>query len=732
MIRFEDIEDKVRQNYPGEDLSLLKKAYVFSAKEHVNQFRMSGEPYLAHPLEVSNILADLGLDVVTVTVGLLHDVVEDTLVNIETIEKMFGPETAALVDGVTKISQIPFSSTEHKQAENFRKLLLAMSNDLKVILVKLADRLHNMRTLQYLSPEKRIRISLETMDIYAPISNRLGMGRMKGELEDLAFMYLEPERYRETIAMIEKRRGIGEKFIKEVEKQLMHLVSDENIPLEIESRMKRVHSIHSKMMRMRIPFEKVYDFVAIRCITDTLPQCYSLLGIVHNAWKLIPGRFKDYISMPRPNGYQSIHTTLISEKGFPFEVQIRTREMHRRAEEGIAAHWKYKQEHFPDQQTDLRFSWLQNLLEWQQEVQDPHEFISNLKVDLFPQEVYIFSPKGDVITLPQGATPVDFAFAIHTEIGHRCYEAKVNGTTVPLDYHLQNGEIVEIATSKEKSPSRGWLQFVRTSKARNHIRQWLKKREKKEYADLGKKILEKETARRHLTVKDIESSSSFVAELKRLDLSDLSELHRAIGIGRLKANEFVQGLFPEESAPGDEQERPESIKDKMLNVFRKDDSFIIQGHNDAIADRASCCNPIPGEAIIGVFSPGKGIIVHSRYCAGLQTYTPDSELLIDVHWGKVNRDVYYTVVLEVQCDDRKGMIADISNRITKFDVNIRNFQAETNQNNYGLFLITLEVIEMKQLEKVIRTLSSLKNVYEVNRVDNRKSGEIREDAVTSE
>jgi len=721
MIRFEDIEEKVRQNYPNADLALLKKAYVFSAKEHANQFRKSGEPYMDHPLEVANILADMGLDLVAVTVGLLHDIVEDTLTDLAAVEKMFGPEVATLVDGVTKISQIPFTSTEHKQAENFRKLLLAMSNDVKVILVKLADRLHNMRTLQYLEPDKRVRIARETMDIYAPIANRLGMGKIKGQLEDLSFLYLEPEKYRETIAMIEKRRAAGERFIREVENRLYDLSAKHLIGIEIQSRIKRVYSVHSKMRRMKVPFEKIYDFVAVRCIAESLPDCYTLLGIVHNTWKLIPGRFKDYISMPRPNGYQSVHTTLISDKGIPFEIQIRTREMHRRAEEGIAAHWKYKEARFSQDDSDQRFTWLRHLLEWQKEVEDPHEFISNLKVDLYPQEVYIFTPRGDVITLPIGATPVDFAFAIHSEVGRHCSQALVNNEPVPLDYPLGNGEIVEIITARDRHPSRDWLGFVRTAKARSQIRQWLKSQETMEYKELGRQMLEKEGQRHRLALKAITGHPQMPEKLAGHDLADIDALYAAIGLGRIIPRQFLETLFHGELEEETEKDVVEIITDKVKNVFRRGGpSFQVSEIDSVIVERARCCEPIRGEEIIGHFTPGHGLIVHARNCAALEKSFTHAERLVDVSWGKPAKDEVFTVTLQLNCADRKGMIADVSKKISELNVNIRRFDARADERHHGIFQVTMDVQDIKQLEKVVRILKSLKDVEDIARVvDNR-------------
>ncbi len=493
MIRFEDLLEKVRAYNPDADLELLRRAYVFSAFEHKGQVRHSGEPYMVHPLEVADFLADLKLDVVAIASGLLHDVVEDTLTTIERIEELFGPEVAHVVEGVTKISTIPFSSSEERQAENFRKMLLAMVDDIRVILVKLADRLHNMRTLHHLPEERRVKIAQETLDIYAPIANRLGMSKVKNELEDLCFRYLEPKAYNSLRSRVESRRRGAEGQIDELKTTLTAKLTEAQVPyVEIDGRIKRLYSIWQKLKKQKIELDQVYDFVALRIITRSVKDCYATLGIIHNTWSPVPGRIKDFIAMPRPNGYQSLHTSVISEKGTPFEVQIRTDEMHQQAEEGIAAHWKYKEGRIGDQRDERYFQWMRQLLEWQQEVRDPQEFINNLKIDLYPEEVYIFTPRGEVKALPRGATPLDFAYAIHTDVGHRCVGARVNGKMVPLRTRLKNGEIVEIITQAGHTPSRDWLNYVVTSRARQKIRHFVQLEEKERSVELGRKLFDKD------------------------------------------------------------------------------------------------------------------------------------------------------------------------------------------------------------------------------------------------
>src|SRR5499426_597341 len=506
MIRLEEILDRVEKHHPGDNLDLIRRAYIFSAKEHKGQLRASGEPYLTHPLEVANLLAEMKMDAVTVSVGLLHDVVEDTLTTLDKIEELFGPDVAHIVDGVTKISQIEFTSKEEKQAENFRKMLLAMTDDIRVIMVKFADRLHNMRTLQFLSGERREAIARETMEIYAPLANRLGMGRMRGELEDLAFSYLDPKAYQELKDAVDRKRRSHEAFLAEITKIVEAKMKEHDIPCITESRLKRLYSIHLKLKKQRITTDQVFDLLALRIITDNVKNCYAALGVIHNTWRQVPGRIKDFIAMPRPNMYQSLHTSVIAG-GQPFEVQIRTAEMHRVAEEGIAAHWKYKDGKLvADNREDQRVSWLRHLVEWQQEMKDPADFLSTLKIDLYPEEVYTFTPKGKVVTLPRDATPVDFAYAIHTEVGHSCIGAKINARMTPLRTKLRNGDIVEIITQPGHKPSRDWLSFVKTSRARNKIRHWLTQQESEKAIELGRKMLEKEARKYKKNAKELLAS----------------------------------------------------------------------------------------------------------------------------------------------------------------------------------------------------------------------------------
>jgi GTP pyrophosphokinase len=714
MIRFEDLVEKVRSYSPDADLELLRRAYVFSAFEHKGQVRHSGEPYMVHPLEVADFLADLKLDVVTIVAGLLHDVVEDTLTTIERITELFGAEVAHVVEGVTKISAISFSSSEERQAENFRKMLLAMVDDIRVILVKLADRLHNMRTLHHLPEERRIKIAQETLDIYAPIANRLGMSKVKNELEELSFKYLEPRYYESLRSRVEARRRQIEGGIDELTQNLARKLAEAQVPVvEIDGRVKRLYSIAQKLKKQKIELEQVYDFVALRVVTKTVKDCYAALGIIHNTWSPVPGRIKDFIAMPRPNGYQSLHTSVISERGAPFEVQIRTEEMHRQAEEGIAAHWKYKEGRIGDQRDDRYFQWLRQLLEWQQEVRDPQEFIHNLKIDLYPEEVYIFTPRGEVKSLPRGATPVDFAYAIHTDIGHKCVGARVNGKMVPLRTRLKNGDIVEIVTAAGHGPSRDWLNFVATSRARQKIRHFVQAEEKARSIELGRRILEKEARRFNLNPKTLLEGEAFAKLAEEYGKAD--ELLASIGYGKLAARTVLVKLVPQEQL----QERPPEgrVASVVRRVLRSgEDRIKVNGFDDLMVFRARCCNPIRGEKIVGYISRGKGVSVHSANCPNVINLLYDPERRIDVEWDdKGGAEARYTVRLTMQVEDRKGILADVSAKVADINTNIRSVEATTDEDHRGRIDMTVEIDDLKHLEKVMKSLRRVEGVLGVER-----------------
>jgi GTP diphosphokinase / guanosine-3',5'-bis(diphosphate) 3'-diphosphatase len=715
MIRFEDVVEKVRAYSPDADLELLRRAYVFSAFEHKGQVRHSGEPYMVHPLEVANFLADIKLDVVAIAAGLLHDVVEDTLTTIERITELFGPEVAHVVEGVTKISVIPFSSSEERQAENFRKMLLAMVDDIRVILVKLADRLHNMRTLHHLPDERRVRTAQETLDIYAPIANRLGMSKLKNELEELSFRYLEPKSYESLKATIEARRRATEGIIDELKRTLTAKLVEAEVPLvEIDGRIKRLYSIAQKLKRQKIDLDQVYDFVALRVVTGSVRDCYAALGIIHNTWSPVPGRIKDFIAMPRPNGYQSLHTSVISDQGTAFEVQIRTEEMHRQAEEGIAAHWKYKEGRVGQDRDDRYFQWLRQLLEWQQEVRDPQEFIHNLKIDLYPEEVYTFTPRGEVKALPRGATPIDFAYAIHTDIGHKCVGARVNGKMVPLRTRLKNGDIVEIVTAAGHAPSRDWLSFVVTSRARNKIRHYVQAEEKARSIELGRRVFDKEARRFGLNPKQLLESAPFQAIAEEYGGGKADELLASIGYGKLSARMVLGKLVPSEQL----QERPP--ENKVVSVVRRvlrsgEDRIKVSGIDDLMVSRARCCNPIRGEKIVGYISRGKGVSVHSASCPNVMNLLYDPERRIEVEWDKGTDEARYTVRLTMQVEDRKGILADVSAKVADVNTNITSVEATIDDDHRGRINMTVEINDLKHLEKVLKSLRTVAGVLDVER-----------------
>ncbi|MGH9255997.1 MAG: RelA/SpoT family protein, partial [Vicinamibacterales bacterium] len=663
MIRFDTLLDRVRSYSPEADLELLRRAYAFSALEHKGQVRHSGEPYLVHPLEVAYLLADMKLDVVAVAAGLLHDVVEDTLTTPERIAELFGPEIAHVVEGVTKIGAIPFSSSEERQAENFRKMLLAMVDDIRVVLVKLADRLHNMRTLHHLPEERRTKIAQETLDIYAPIANRLGMSKVKNELEELAFRHIEPKAYDTLRSKVDAKRKHADSVIEELTRTLRAKLQDAQVPIiQLDGRIKRLYSIHQKLKRQKIDIERVYDFVALRVVTQSVQDCYAALGIIHQTWSPVPGRIKDFIAMSRPNGYQSLHTSVVSDHGFPFEVQIRTEEMHRHAEEGIAAHWKYKEGRVGDHRDERYFHWMRQLIEVQHEVRDPQEFLQNLKIDLYPEEVYIFTPKGEVKSLPRGATAVDFAYAVHTDVGHRCVGARINGRMVPLRTRLQNGDIIEIITQAGHKPSRDWLSFTATPRARSKIRHVLQAEERVRSVDLGRRLFEKEVRRFGLSPKNILDSEELAKFASEYGAHKVDDLLTHIGYGKLSARTVLQKAVP----PALLKEKPpeSGVVSAVKRVWRSgaaESRIKVRGTDEVLVFRAKCCNPIRGERIVGYITRGKGVSVHSASCPNVLNLMFDPDRRIDVEWDSAGTDhAPYPVRLTMQVEDRKGMLAEIS------------------------------------------------------------------------
>jgi GTP diphosphokinase / guanosine-3',5'-bis(diphosphate) 3'-diphosphatase len=720
MIRFEDLLEKVRAYSPDADVEMLRRAYVFSAFEHKGQVRHSGEPYLIHPLAVADFLADMRLDAVAIAAGLLHDVVEDTLTTIERIRELFGPEVAHVVEGVTKISAITFSSSEERQAETFRKMLLAMVDDIRVILVKLADRLHNMRTLGHLPDDKRVKIAQETRDIYAPIANRLGMSKVKNELEELSFKHLEPEAYEALRIKVDAKRRAAEGLIEQLRHTVTAKLAESEVPVvEIDGRIKRLWSISQKLKRQKIELEQVYDFIALRVVTDSVKDCYAALGIIHQTWSPVPGRIKDFIAMPRPNGYQSLHTSVISEKGMPFEVQIRTIEMHRMAEEGVAAHWKYKEGRAGTQRDERYFQWMRQLLDIQKEVRDPQEFIQNLKVELYPEEVYTFTPKGLVKAFPRGATPIDFAYSIHTDVGHQTVGARVNGKMVPLRARLKNGDIIEIITQAGHKPSRDWLNFVVTSHARYEIKHLIRLEEKSHARDLGRKVFDKEARRYDLNPRTLVEGDEFKRVLGELSFTKADELFAAIGYGKLQPKQILGKLVPADQM---HEKPPEgAVVSAVRRVFGAGEEKIkVHGFDDLMVFRARCCNPIRGEKIVGYITRGKGVSVHSATCPNVVNLLYDPERRIDVEWDKGDALSRYTVKLTMEVEDRRGLLAAVSARIADVNSNIKNMEARTDDTKHARIDVTLEISDMNHLEKVIKSLKGVDGVIGVERTSSAR------------
>lgn len=719
MIRFETIIDKVRQHHPGADEDLLRRAYLFSAREHRGQIRKSGEPYLVHPLEVANILAELKLDPVCVATGLLHDIVEDTKTSVEAIEEYFGQEIAHLVDGLTKISELDHAPYEERQALNMRKMLLAIIDDVRVVLIKLADRLHNMRTLEYLPGDKRRRIAQETLDVYAPIAHRLGMSRVRGELEDLSFKYLEPEEYIKIKELVEHRRTRLETFNAELQQRISQMMTEAGINIVLlEGRMKRLFSLYQKLKRQRIGIDQVYDLVAVRIITDSVKDCYAALGVIHTAWTPIPGRFKDWIALPRENLYQSLHTSVLGDGGQPFEVQIRTEQMHLIAEQGIAAHWKYKEgRRGTHTDEDEAFKWLKRLVEGQQEVRDSREFMDSLKLDLYPKEVYCFTPKGKVIELPRGATPIDFAFTIHTQVGLTCTGAKANGRIVPLRYQLRNGDVVEIMTSPNAHPSRDWMNFVKTARARSKIRHYLAENERVTAIELGKKLFEKEADRYRLNAKKLLSNGDLERISSEYGCARAEDLLAAMGYGKVLPRNVIAKLLPPERAGEVEQEPKTTLKQVVKRALGLTDRIVVKGIDDIMVYRARCCNPIRGEEILGYITRGKGVAVHSMRCSNAPSLLVNPERVIEVEWMKADGEnpAAYPITIKLMTEDRPGMVADVTQAIAGVGTNIRDIRASLDDQGRGQLVLTAEIFDLKHLEKIIGALKSVKGVIDIER-----------------
>jgi GTP pyrophosphokinase len=717
--RFRELMRRMRANRPNDDLELIRKAYEFSQKHHAGQSRASGQPYLVHPLEVALVLAEMKMDPVAIAAGLLHDSVEDTSVTVVDIRKEFGEQVAHIVEGVTKISAIDFATREEQQAENLRKMMLAMVDDIRVVLIKLADRLHNMRTLEHLPPDRQQKIARETLDIYAPIAHRLGMGKIRGELEDLGFRYVDPIGYQQVHDAVEARRKAGEAFLSRVETVFRDKLKEAGITATVESRIKRLYSIHKKLQRQHITVEQVYDLYAMRVITQSIQDCYAVLGIIHNLWRPVPGRIKDFIAMPRPNLYQSLHTSVISEEGTPFEVQIRTEEMHKMAEEGIAAHWKYKDGPV-SAQDEQRLAWLRQVVEWQRDVSDPSEFLSTLKIDLYPEEVYTFTPKGKVVVLPRDSSPIDFAYSVHTEVGHSCVGAKVNGRMVPLRFKLHSGDIVEILTQAGHKPSRDWLAIAKSSRARNKIKHWLNVHQRERAIEIGRKLIEKEARKYRISLKDIKDE-----ELRKI-ASDYGagrpdDLMAGIGYGKYSARQILGRMVPAVGTPlaDEEQEKPSGLASVVRRVFGGDqnnNAIRVKGHGDLLVYRARCCNPIRGEAIVGYVTRGKGVAVHAVNCPNVTNLLYEPERKIDVEWSQDDgTPSAYPVKLTVFCDDRFGMLKQITAVISDTQTNIRNIEARTNNGQANVDIV-LDIADLKHLENIVSGVRKIPGVHDVQRL----------------
>ncbi len=703
MIRIEDIIDRVLSYNPNADVSLFRKAYIYAAKAHKGQLRLSGEPYLFHPLNVAFILAKMRLDVTSVICGLLHDTVEDTEVTLEDIKNKFGEEVAVIIDGLTKLSKISFTSKRKRHAENIRKMILAMAQDIRVILVKLADRLHNMQTLGYLPPEKQKLIAKETLEIYAPLAARLGIGWLRTELEDLSLYYSDTKTYQRISQGIARRKEEEKRYIGEIKTILQNKLEDLGIKGRIEGRTKSIFSIYRKMNKQQIDLNQIYDLVAFRIIVNTIKECYETLGMVHSLWKPIPGRFKDYIAMPKPNMYQSLHTTVIGPYGGRIEIQIRTEEMHRLAEEGIAAHWRYKEGKEGDEEEVRRFAWLRQILEWQRELKEPREFLEAVKTDLFPEEVYVFTPKGDVKALPAGSTAIDFAYSIHSEIGHHCAAVKVNGRLVPLRYKLNTGDVVEVTTSPKQHPSKDWLKFVKTPRARTRIKHYLRNLEREQGFSLGKELCEKEFKKYGLDFPKIFNSPEFTKIAKKLSFKTTEDLILAVGYGKLSVKQIIRRLLP----PLEEKKEKQVISQKTPSSDIK-----VKGVEGVLVKIARCCCPLPGDEIVGYITKGHGITVHHANCRNLLSADPNR--LVEVTWGERTNQVY-PVKIEIKCSDKVGLLAEISGAVAKVKANIIASKTKTTSDHRAFFSFVVEVKDREQFQAVINAIRSIDAVEKIKR-----------------
>ena len=731
--KFQRLLAEAHENRPNDDLDIIRRAWAFSLQQHEGQKRASGEPYVVHPLEVALVLAELKMDSTAIAAGLLHDAVEDTDVTTDEIAEQFGEQVAHIVEGVTKLDKIKFANREDHQAENIRKMLLAMVTDVRVVIIKLADRLHNMRTLEHLKPEKQQKIARETLDIFAPLAHRLGMGKLRGELEDLAFRYTDPFAYGQLASEVEALRGEGEAFLAGIVKTLEDKLREHKIEGRVEWRIKRLYSIQQKLVDQKIPVDQVYDLLAIRVICQTVQDCYALLGLLHSIWRPVPGRIKDFIAMPRPNLYQSLHTTLIAPGGHQFEVQIRTEEMHRVAEEGIAAHWKYKAGDNVSAKDEARLAWVRQLMEWQREMSDPNEFMSTLKIDLYPEEVYTFTPKGKVVVLPKDASPIDFAYAIHTEVGNTTTGAKVNGRIVPLRTKLRNGDIVEISTQTGHTPSRDWLSFTKSSRARNKIKHWINEHQRERAIEIGKKLLDRE-ARKYKMALSRYHEADYDRVATEYGMGTQAELLAGVGFGKYSARQVLNKLEPGSTIAAEPPAEEGAIagaigqmSEAVKRVFfgKGSDSLQVEGQDDLLVYRARCCNPIRGEEIIGYVTRGKGVAVHARSCPNVQNLLYESDRRIQVEWAPLAGDAgakgaakaqTYPVKLTVLCEDRAGLLKEFTAIIAEDGTNIRSLDSKPTADGGAVVEFVIETVDVRHLNKMVERLRRVQGVRDVQRV----------------
>ena len=716
------LEKQILSYSPSADIDLIRKAYEFAKEAHSGQHRVSGEPFIFHPLGVAKILADLELDLATIAAGLLHDVAEDTDYTIEDIEKNFGSEIALLVDGVTKLGKLEFKTKEEQQAENLRKMFFAMAKDIRIILIKLADRLHNMRTLKSMPKEKQREKAIETIDIFAPLAHRLGISKVKWELEDLAFRYLESDHYYELVEKVAKKRQERENHINKMIEILKERLTASGLTAEIHGRPKHFYSIYKKMKDQNISFEQIYDLTAVRVIVSTVKDCYGALGVVHTLWKPIPGRFKDYVAMPKPNMYQSLHTTVIDTSGDPLEIQIRTYEMHKTAEYGIAANWRYKEGDKNNSEFERKLSWLREILDWQRELRDAKDFMETLRIDLFTDEVYVFTPKGDVIDLPMGSCPIDFAYRIHTDIGNRCIGAKVNGKMVPLDYKLTNGDIIEIVTSGHSNgPSRDWLNIVKSPQAKNKIRQWFKKERRDENIARGKEMLEKEARRQGYDIYQLIKFDFMNNLLKRMSFTNVEDMYAAIGYGAITTKQILQKILDEfrKNIKPDKSELITAKIDTKSKTKKKVDRGIkIDGIGNLLVKFSRCCNPVPGDKIVGYVTRGRGVSIHRQDCKNVRRGLLDEDRLMEVKWEGFE-DTSYPVEIQASAYDRSGILSEIINLIGDMKTNIDAVNARATKNGIAVVDLILEINDKQHLENVMQKIKKISGIYDVKRVMNQ-------------